>query len=216
MSKVNRYEIKVCGITHQSAEIDRLEVDYIGHIFWPKSLRYAKAALTNELSSLSNAKRIGVFVNASLKEIKQSVHEFKLDGVQLHGTEPASFLAELKISIPELILFKAVAVDNHTPLDELAHFEGLADRLVFDTKGALPGGNGFHFDWNQLEQYQSSVPFLLSGGIGPEDLSAISTFIQTVNHPQFSGVDLNSRFELGPGIKDIQKLANFVEAFYTL
>lgn len=216
MSKVNRYVIKVCGITHQSAEIDTLGVDYIGHIFWPKSLRYAKAALTKELSGLSNAKRIGVFVNASLEEIRQTTRDFNLDGVQLHGTEPADFLEKLKTSIPELILFKAVSVDNHTSFDEVSHFEGLVDRLVFDTKGALPGGNGFHFDWNQLEQYQSSVPFLLSGGIGPEDLTAISTFIQTVNHPQFSGVDLNSRFELGPGIKDIQKLANFVEAFYTL
>ena len=108
MSKVNRFVIKVCGITNQSKEIDNLGVDYIGHIFWPKSLRYAKSALTMKLSDLSNAKRIGVFVNASLKEIKQSVHEFKLDGVQLHGTEPASFLAELKNLIPELILFKAV------------------------------------------------------------------------------------------------------------
>ena len=195
--------VKVCGM-RDAANIRQLEalgIDWMGMIFWPKSKRYVS---TPPVYLPQHVRKVGVFVDASLDAIRQHVEDYQLDIVQLHGQESPEMLKVLK----PLTLIKALNIATPEDLQKTEPYEGLADYFLFDTKGKSVGGNGEKFDWSVLASYQGETPFLLSGGIGPEVTQDVKTF----HHPKCIGIDLNSRFETEPGLKDITKLKQFLEA----
>ena len=205
--------IKVCGMREAAniREIEALGIDWLGLIFWPKSSRYVSER-PDYLPR--NAKRVGVFVNETPDKIVSISRLYSLDYIQLHGQESISDINRLRQAIadqgsatipPQLIkAFNIATVDD---LKATKPYEGIADYFLFDTKGPSVGGNGTQFDWEVLNAYQGRTPFLLSGGIGPDDAERIQAF----HHPQCIGIDLNSRFELSPGLKDVQKLKTFLQ-----
>ena len=203
-------KVKVCGITNQTAILDSLGIDYIGHIFWEPSKRY----VSPEQIALqpTNNKRVGVFVDESIETVIKIAKRLHLKGIQLHAIEDAKYIQQLKVELTNTLIIKAVAIDTKDDLVDLDRFDQWVDLFIFDTKGRLPGGNGTQFDWNILSDYKDATPFLLSGGIGPDDIDAIRNFKKQINHPQFLGVDLNSKFEDSPGVKNVEKLTNFVSS----
>jgi phosphoribosylanthranilate isomerase len=203
-------KVKVCGITNQTAIIDSLGIDYIGHIFWEPSKRYVSPEQI-ALQPINN-KRVGVFVDDSIETVIKVAKKLSLKGVQLHANEDAKYIQQLKVELPDTLIIKAVAIATTDDLFHLDRFDRWVDLFIFDTKGKLPGGNGTRFDWNILSNYKGTTPFLLSGGIGPGDINAIRNFRKQLNHPQFIGVDLNSKFEDSPGVKNVEKLTKFVSS----
>ena len=195
--------VKVCGMrdAENIRQLETLGIDWMGMIFWPKSKRYVSMP---PVYLPQHVRKVGVFVDASLDAIRQHVEDYHLDIVQLHGQESPEMLKVLK----PLTLIKALNIATPEDLQKTEPYEELADYFLFDTKGKSVGGNGEKFDWSVLASYQGETPFLLSGGIGPEDAQGVKTF----HHPKCIGIDLNSRFETEPGLKDITKLKQFLEA----
>ena len=195
--------VKVCGMrdAENIRQLEALGIDWMGMIFWPKSKRYVSMP---PVYLPQHMRKVGVFVDASLDAIRQHVEDYHLDIVQLHGQESPETLKALK----PLTLIKALNIATPEDLQKTEPYEGLADYFLFDTKGESVGGNGEKFDWSVLDNYQGKTPFLLSGGIGSEDAEVVKTF----HHPKCIGIDLNSRFETEPGLKDITKLKQFLEA----
>ena len=179
--------------------VESLGVDWIGMIFWPKSKRYV-AEVPSYLPE--HLKKVGVFVDSTLDDILQHISDYQLDIIQLHGQESPDFAKALK---PHTII-KAFNIEKADDLLQTEKYKGIADYFLFDTKGKMAGGNGQKFDWSVLTAYQGKTPFLLSGGIGPEDAESVKSF----HHPRCIGIDLNSRFESEPGFKDINQLKTFI------
>ena len=180
-------------------DVESLGVDWIGMIFWPKSKRYV-AEVPSYLPG--HLKKVGVFVDSTLDDILQHISDYQLDIIQLHGQESPDFAKALK---PHTII-KAFNIEKADDLLQTEKYEGIADYFLFDTKGKMVGGNGQKFDWSVLTAYQGKTPFLLSGGIGPEDAGSVKSF----HHPRCIGIDLNSRFESEPGFKNINQLKTFI------
>ena len=193
--------IKVCGMrdAQNIRDVESLGVDWIGMIFWPKSKRYV-AEVPSYLPK--HLKKVGVFVDSTLDDILQHISDYQLDIIQLHGQESPDFAKALK---PHTII-KAFNIEKADDLLQTEKYESIADYFLFDTKGKMVGGNGEKFDWSVLTAYQGKTPFLLSGGIGPEDTESVKSF----HHPRCIGIDLNSRFESEPGFKDINQLKTFI------
>lgn len=209
-------QIKVCGVRDQSESIDALGVDYIGHIFWEQSSRYLKPVAAEAAGQIVvKAKRIGVFVDATTDELMSKIEKYHLDGVQLHGNESATALAAVRQRFDGLI-FKAFSLAEHFDFNRTAAYAENVDLFVFDAAGRLPGGNGHTFNWTLLESYQGTRPFLLSGGIGLDQLSDLKLFFTSKASEKCIGLDLNSQFELSPAQKDITKLANFITQIQSL
>lgn len=208
--------IKVCGMQEPGnmLQISELNPDYMGFIFYKKSPRYFKGELPTISSEI---KKVGVFVNAEIQEIIKIVSHYGLKAVQLHGDESADFCKNLKAELqkrrktPEII--KVFAVGEDFKFEAIKAFEGIVDYYLFDTKTELRGGSGESFNWKLLENYPSSTPFFLSGGIGPEDTSAIlrlKQHFQEIGNPGLLyAIDVNSKFELRPGLKKIKELKEF-------
>lgn len=192
---------KVCGMrdAHNIRDVEALGIDWIGMIFWPKSKRYV-AEVPSYLPE--HLKKVGVFVDSTLDDILQHISDYQLDIIQLHGQESPDFAKALK---PHTII-KAFNIEKADDLLQTEKYKGIADYFLFDTKGKMAGGNGQKFDWSVLTAYQGKTPFLLSGGIGPEDAESVRSF----HHPRCIGIDLNSRFESEPGFKDINQLKTFI------
>ena len=203
--------IKVCGMREAEniREIEALGIDWMGLIFWPKSSRYV-SEMPDYLPQ--DVKRVGVFVDEDLDTVKKKADDYALDLIQLHGSESPDYVRALKTpsSINPLTssIIKAFNIATADDFEQTKDYEGLVDYFLFDTKGPSVGGNGVQFDWDVLKDYHGKTPFLLSGGIGPDDAERIQAF----HHPQCIGIDLNSRFELSPGLKDINKLKTFIQA----
>ncbi|GAA5220642.1 phosphoribosylanthranilate isomerase [Membranihabitans marinus] len=196
-------KIKVCGMRDPDnvRALEQLPVDYIGFIFYPKSKRDVSE------KSLPNTKglhRVGVFVNEDNSEILKWVEKWDLTHVQLHGDESPSQCLELRRC--NVVIMKAVSVDDNFDFDSLLEYESSVDYFVFDTKGEERGGNGIAFNWQKLEEYKGNIPFFLSGGIHRDSAAAI----KAVNHPQLFAVDINSRFEKSPGLKNIESIKSFI------
>ena len=198
--------VKVCGMREAEniRAVEALGVDWMGFIFWEHSSRYVcqRPAYLPE-----KAKRVGVFVDAPLDVVCQHVEAFGLDVVQLHGSEKPAYLHDLRSSCnARLLIVKAFSIATRDDLLQTSLYEGIADYFLFDTKAQLVGGNGRKFDWAVLAHYDGSTPFLLSGGIGPDDASRLSAF----SHPRLAGIDLNSRFETAPALKNVELLKQFL------
>ena len=216
-------------------EVSQLGVDMIGMIFYPKSPRYvemqsshagiipdyAKEDIGASDSSGSSSEsvstsskspaRVGVFVDDMVQNIVTRVVNYHLDYVQLHGNEPREMCENLRSTLdpdirPGIKIIKAISVSDASDIQKYKEYVGAVDLFLFDTKCKTVGGSGRQFDWQVLEQYDGEVPFLLSGGIGPDDASRLHAF----HHPKCIGIDLNSRFEIEPGVKDVEKLKGFL------
>lgn len=228
--------IKVCGMrdAQNIQDVAALGPDMLGFIFWPQSPRYVRmvssqagiipdysperlhdAGRANEMVTGAGAEhsplRVGVFVDEMPQNIVTRVYNYRLDYVQLHGGESPVMIDNLRRTLipdiaPHIKIIKAISVSSEADLRQTADYEGLVDLFLFDIPTAAHGGSGTRFDWSMLDAYQGSVPFLLSGGIGPDDVARIKTF----RHPRFAGVDLNSRFETEPGMKDVGLLRDFM------
>ena len=198
--------IKVCGMREAEniRAVEALGVDWLGFIFWPGSSRYVseRPAYLPE-----KAKRVGVFVDADVDDVLRHVADYRLDLIQLHGHESADYIRQLRRSGgASLPIIKAISVSSSEDMTLCSAYMNVVDYFLFDTKSPGVGGSGRQFDWTVLEAYDGSVPFLLSGGIGPDDAVRLNAF----RHPLLAGIDLNSRFELRPGFKDTNKLKSFL------
>ena len=181
-------------------EVEALGIDLMGFIFWPKSSRYMseRPAYLPE-----KAKRVGVFVDETIEKVKDIAKTYQLDLIQLHGKESPNYAEKLS----DYRLIKAFNIASADDFAACAAYEGKVDFFLFDTKGKSVGGNGEKFDWSVLTAYDSDTSFLLSGGIGPHDAEHLKAF----QYPKCIGIDLNSRFEIAPGLKDINKLKDFIK-----
>ena len=200
--------IKVCGMREaeniRQADADR-HIDWIGLIFWPGSRRYV-SSMPAYLPQ--RARRVGVFVDERPDIIREKAEAYGLDLIQLHGHESPDDVRALH---PWPVI-KAFSIRTADDLLQTAAYEGVAWYFLFDTKGKAVGGNGEKFDWQVLDSYQGRTPFLLSGGIGPDDARSVRAF----RHPRCAGIDLNSRFETEPGLKDITKIKQFLEEIHKI
>ena len=185
-------------------EVEQLSIDWMGFIFWPKSSRYVSE---RPAYLPTKCKRVGVFVDASIEEIMQKVQDYALDAIQLHGHESPDYIHTLRVDGGFAAVIKAFNIATAADLEATKPYEGLADYFLFDTKGKSVGGNGEKFDWSVLEAYTGETPFLLSGGIGPDDAERVIAF----HHSKCVGLDLNSKFEVAPALKDINKLREFIK-----
>lgn len=217
--------IKVCGMrdAQNIREVSQLGVDMIGMIFYPKSPRYVEMQSSHagiipdyvkediNIKSAKSPARVGVFVDDMVQNIVTRVVNYHLDYVQLHGNEPREMCENLRSTLdpdirPGIKIIKAISVSDASDIQKYKEYVGAVDLFLFDTKCKTVGGSGQQFDWQVLEQYDGEIPFLLSGGIGPEDASRLHAF----HHPKCIGIDLNSRFEIEPGVKDVEKLKGFL------
>jgi len=192
--------IKVCGLTSNasSEEVSKLNgVTHLGFIFYPGSKRYT------ETSFETVKKKVGVFVNAPISEVKRQIAIHHLDAVQLHGEESPDYISELAASIE---IIKAIGIESAEDLNKTRLYEGLITTFLFDTKSPEKGGTGLAFDWSILHQYTGKIPFILSGGLGPNNLERLRLF----QHPKLIGYDLNSRFEIAPTVKDVHQIDTFI------
>lgn len=180
-------------------DVEALGIDMMGFIFWPKSSRYVSQR-PDYLPK--RVKRVGVFVDEDPEQVKRLANDYGLDYIQLHGQESPSYIFQLR----GLHVIKAFNISTAEDLSQTQPYEGLVDYFLFDAKGKSVGGNGEKFNWDVLNAYQGSTPFLLSGGIGPDDAARVNAF----HHPKCIGIDLNSRFELAPGLKEVAKLKEFM------
>ena len=195
--------VKVCGMRNAEniRKVEALGIDMMGFIFYPKSSRY----VSERPEYLpTKCKRVGVFVDEDIVQVKHIAEEFALDLIQLHGSESPEYAQRLR----DWKVIKAFNIATKEDLEATKPYEGLVDYFLFDTKGKSAGGNGEKFNWNVLSNYKGNTPFLLSGGIGPDDAGRIKVF----QHPKCIGIDLNSRFETAPALKDINKLKSFIQA----
>ncbi len=200
-------KLKICGMKYPDniLEVGSLLPDYMGFIFWEQSARYFDGTMPTLPQS---TKKTGVFVNASQEEIGSKVTQYDLQAVQLHGQESVAFCKELKEHFGNAIeIIKVFSVDSAFDFDQLKPFETVCDYFLFDTKGKLPGGNGTTFDWKVLENYSSKKPFFLSGGIGLDEIDLVKQILKT-DLPLFA-IDLNSKFEIEPGLKNTKLLSSF-------
>ena len=199
-------------------DISALGVDMIGLIFYPPSPRYVQqfssgaGIIPDYAPDMGKTPlRVGVFVDDMPQNIVTRVYNYKLDYIQLHGNEPRETLENLRATIdpdinPNIKIIKAISVSSAEDIKKYKEYVGAADLFLFDTKCKTVGGSGEQFDWQVLQAYDGDVPFLLSGGIGPDDAERINNF----HHPKCIGIDLNSKFEIEPALKDVEKLKQFL------
>jgi len=201
-------KIKVCGMKDPQniKEVASLDPDFMGFIFYEKSARYVeektlKKALHELPSSIS---RVGVFVDEDSEKVLETCKSLGLSYAQLHGKETPEYCAQIQAG--GISVIKVFHMDETFDLLQTEPYENCSDLLLFDTKTKGYGGSGKHFDWSLLNSYKSEIPFLLSGGISTEDL----TKIKALQIPQLMGIDVNSRVEISPGNKDVNKVKELI------
>jgi phosphoribosylanthranilate isomerase len=206
-------QIKVCGITNleQATALQAMGVNYIGFIFYPASKRYVLEKLSlADLASFKpvGVKKVGVFVNEPLDQLLQIVASAGLDIVQLHGDETPAYCEAVRLKIATIKVFRVGAA-----VPDFAAFEDAVDYFLFDTDSALYGGTGQHFNWELIKGSTIPKPYFLSGGIGPNDIQGIQVMEKTKAGKSLLALDINSQFELAPGMKDLEKIKIFINAF---
>ena len=189
--------------------ISKTGITWMGMIFWPKSSRYV-SDLSAADAIPDGITRVGVFVNQPNEEIARIADRCCLDIIQLHGSESVADIMKLRKMLPEdTKVMKAISVSEANDVKKADSYADVVDFLLFDTKCQTVGGSGKQFDWSVLDGYNGDLPFLLSGGIGPDDAERLASF----HHPKMIGIDLNSRFELAPALKDAPTLSSFIKKF---
>jgi phosphoribosylanthranilate isomerase len=209
--------LKVCGMT-DPAQLDALEkmgVTFGGLIFYPKSPRYAlRHMTTQQIKNLRTINKVGVFVNASIDEIKHMVDECRLQMVQLHGDETPKFCEKIADYISVVKVFRIAEGDNIAY--KIRDYMNVCDMFLFDTAPVMAtstdhayGGTGQKFNWNLLKNVNVGKPYFLSGGIGPDDVADVQQFMKEPAAKGLFALDINSKFEISPGIKDMSKVRDF-------
>jgi phosphoribosylanthranilate isomerase len=210
-------KLKVCGMKLNTMEVAAIDPDYLGFIFWEPSKRFFEGTIPELPSSI---KKVGVFVDASIEEIVEKIDTHGLQEVQLHGNESPEYCGNLKklannlssdLGVANLEIIKVFSIKDDFDFSILTPYENVCDYFLFDTKGKLPGGNGFTFSWEVLKSYPSTKPYFLSGGIGLEEIEKIREFQQRPESKYCHAIDVNSKFESEPGLKDVKKLKEFKE-----
>lgn len=203
--------VKVCGMT-QLEQVEKLEemgVAFAGFIFYPKSPRFVLRHLTtSQIKKENKVNKVGVFVNASTDHVLQMVDECRLHMVQLHGDESPKYCEKIADYISVVKAFRLS--DNDHIEWMIKPYMNFCDMFLFDTEGAGYGGTGKKFNWNMLEGSTIGKPFFLSGGIQPDDTQQLKTFAQLPVANAMFAIDINSKFEKSPGIKDMDKVKDFV------
>jgi phosphoribosylanthranilate isomerase len=206
-------QYKVCGITsiEQAAALQVMGVQYIGFIFYPASKRYALEKLS--LSDLANfkpagVKKVGVFVNEPIENLLDIVITAGLDIVQLHGDETPDYCATVRQHVETIKVFRVGA-----GVPDFVAYETVTDYFLFDTDSALYGGTGQHFNWELIKGSTIPKPYFLSGGIGPNDIQGVQVMEKTKAGKSLLALDINSQFELAPGVKNLEKIKIFINAF---
>ena len=219
--KYDKLCLKVCGMKHNTLDVAQLQPDYLGFIFFEKSKRnYDQAAIETLPEGI---KKVGVFVDASIEFVLDKIQQFQFDVIQLHGSETPEYCKTLQngcliersrdtaeatpSKIPEI--WKVFSIKDHFDFSVLEAYEAVVDKFLFDTKGKEKGGNGFTFDWSVLQEYPSQKPFILSGGIGLEEIAAVNELKKTTL--PLAGIDVNSKFEDEPGLKNIDLLKSLIK-----
>jgi phosphoribosylanthranilate isomerase len=207
--------IKVCGITQfkQLQQLEALNIDFAGLIFYKDSPRYMGDKITGKQIKDADfdIKKVGVFVDPGYSELLDAIDEYGLDIVQLHGNETPEMCEELSAEVEVIKAFR-IPGDKAIDIDEMvADYDAVCDYYLFDTAGLKEsfGGTGKQFDWGILKKAKIEKPFFLSGGIGSDDAAKVKAF----SHPDFFAVDVNSKFELSPGLKDMAAILKFLQAF---
>jgi phosphoribosylanthranilate isomerase len=211
-------KLKICGMREPEnmSRIAALQPDYLGFIFFEGSPRNVVGEIFQVDQKI---KKTGVFVNASEENILEKIKKYQLSALQLHGDESPEFINNLKQQISEKIeLIKVFGIKEDFDFKKLQPYEGIVDYFLFDTRGKNRGGNGISFNWEILGNYSSNTPFFLSGGIGPGDATAVKELYHTFQKRQkeevFYGIDVNSKFETAPAVKDAEALKTFRERLY--
>ena len=222
---MNNKLIKVCGMREPEniRAICELGVDMLGFIFYPKSPRYVQSISTHAgiIPNMANGKitnalthtpkRVGVFVDEMPQTVITHAYNYRLNYLQLHGNESTTYIDNLKRTLipdilPNIKIIKALSIACADDIEQWKEYEEHIDMFLFDTRCKGYGGSGKKFAWNILQAYDGNIPFLLSGGITPDDAEKIKNFM----HPMFAGIDLNSGFEDEPGIKNVDKIERFI------
>ena len=199
---------------HQVAE---LQPDYLGFIFYDGSSRFFDGQMPQFSKEIS---KVGVFVNASLQYIIERIEKYDLQAVQLHGKESPAFCEKLKKqfkadqSKEAIKIIKVFSIKDEFNFDILRPYEAVCDYFLFDTKGKLPGGNGYTFDWKVLKDYPSTKPYFLSGGIGIDEMDDVKSFLRRQESKYCHAIDINSRFEKNPGLKDLDLIKEFKDQIF--
>jgi len=198
-------KLKVCGMRDSAniKELSEVKPDFIGFIFHEKSSRDVAEIVL--MDTPKNINRVGVFVNKSKDFIINKMKQYHLDYIQLHGTESPDFCNDIKGL--EVGVIKAFNISDNFDFSSLTSYESVCDYLLFDAFGKQAGGNGITFNWDLLSKYKGKTPFLLSGGID----DTMGDELKKITHPQFTGIDINSGFELAPALKNIEKIKCFSE-----
>ena len=226
-------KLKVCGMKYKDniEQVAILQPDYLGFIFYDKSARYFDSVIPNLPESI---KKVGVFVDADFNDVIEKIKIHNLQAVQLHGAESPEYCIKLKRHYEEkyneifsskktdcqdfsqkssndkkIEIIKVFSIKGPFNFDDLKPYESVCDYYLFDTKGKLPGGNGYTFDWNILKNYPSTKPYFLSGGIGLDEIENIKSFIKSDESKYCYAIDVNSKFEIEPGLKNIEILQEF-------
>jgi phosphoribosylanthranilate isomerase len=199
-------KLKICGMKYQDniTEIASLQPDYLGFIFHEPSPRYFEGSIPELPKSI---KKVGVFVDEKVEYIAQQIEKHKLTVIQLHGHESPEMCRLLKSTKAQVV--KVFSIKDKFDFEVLTPYEDVCDYFLFDTKGKLPGGNGYVFDWSVLNNYPSTKPFFLSGGIGLDQIDKLREFQNSEASKYCYAIDVNSKFEIEAGLKDIEKLKEF-------
>ena len=188
-------------------DLVKIKPDYIGFIFYPKSKRFIGTQIPEEIQALIPVyiQKVGVFVDEPFDNLLEKFRENKLDMIQLHGSELPGYCERLKkLDIP---VIKVFSIDPDFDFETVKPYDRYCDYYLFDTAGDLQGGTGIKFDWKKLDQYKEDKPFFLSGGIQPTDIEGI----KSIPNNELHAIDVNSGFEVEPGVKEIPKLKLFIE-----
>ena len=196
---------------HNIAEVAALHPDYLGFIFYDKSTRFYDG---EEIPSLPQGiKKVGVFVDEEILQVIYLAHKHSLDVIQLHGNEDKEYVVRLQAHLvmyyPDVLVWKAFGVDDDFDFNQLSIFQNKVDAFLFDTKGKEKGGNGYTFNWEILKDYTLKKPFILSGGIGLEEIVSLIELLKT--DLPIHAIDVNSKFEIEPGMKNVSALEEFIE-----
>lgn len=204
--------VKVCGITQeeQLVKLPETGATFAGLIFYPKSPRYVlRHMTTNQIKKESNVNKVGVFVNASVEEVLHMVDECRLHMVQLHGDETPRYCEKIADYISVVKAFR-ISDSDHIGW-RIKDYMEVCDMFMFDTEGAGYGGTGKKFDWQKLHDVAVGKPYFLSGGIEPSDGEKLKEFSTRPEAKALFAIDINSKFELLPGVKDMELIKKFIQ-----
>lgn len=203
-------QVKVCGLrlNEDIISVASSGADYVGLIFFPGSSRYAAAiadvgTMEHIAKTYPKVNRAGVFVDADADEVRMTAEKFSLNVLQFHGEEDPEYCEEF---MNDYTVIKALSIESEGDFAACEAYKNSCHRFLFDTAGPLKGGNGYSWDWSLLSHYEGHLPFFVSGGIGQADILKVAA----IRHPMFTGIDINSGFEVYPGVKNTEAVKLFV------